>query len=254
MKQPIRVGLIAEGEAELGPSIPYITPQDGGKVIDESEEGALHTLIRRELIADDFSGCQFVQRHPSLHESRKGKRRTGHGILNRKYVAQTVIAWQPDEIDIVVLLVDADDLFPQRARELTRVIDTARKNHLDENDQPLLDRSAGGLAIKNFDTWLLADTGKVEEMLEVELPPELPHNLETLPGNQEVRDHAKNILDSSIDQSRYLDQEKEGLRKLRIRWQLAFVVDLSQIRQRCPQGYPGFIEAVSEAAKAVTAT
>jgi hypothetical protein len=31
MKQPIRVGLIAEGEAELGPSIPYIRPQEGAR-------------------------------------------------------------------------------------------------------------------------------------------------------------------------------------------------------------------------------
>ncbi|HEX9924114.1 MAG TPA: DUF4276 family protein [Anaerolineae bacterium] len=223
-------------------------------MIDKSQEGALHTLIRRELEAAGYQGCHFVQRHPSLHETQKGKLQTGHGILNRKYVAQTVIAWQPHEIDIVVWLVDADDLLSQRTRELTGVIDTVRKNHLDENDQPLPDRSTGGLAIKNFDTWLLADTGKVEEILEVELPSGLPRNLEVLPGNREARDHAKNILDSRIDQSRYLAQEKEGLRKLRIRWQLAFVVDLSQIRQRCPQGYPGFIEAVSEAAKAATAT
>ncbi len=92
MKRPIRIGLIAEGSTELGPNIPYIKPQDGGQVIAEAQEGALHTLIRRELMAAGYPGCQFVQRHPSVKETRKGKRRTGYGILVKKYIAQTVIA------------------------------------------------------------------------------------------------------------------------------------------------------------------
>jgi hypothetical protein len=49
MNRRIRIGLIAEGEAELGASIPYINPEDGGKVIERGKEGALHTLIRREI-------------------------------------------------------------------------------------------------------------------------------------------------------------------------------------------------------------
>ena len=43
MNRPIRIGLIAEGEAELGTSIPYIKPEEGGKVIERDKEGALHT-------------------------------------------------------------------------------------------------------------------------------------------------------------------------------------------------------------------
>jgi hypothetical protein len=39
MNRPIRIGLIAEGEAELGASIPYIKPEDGGKVIERNNEG-----------------------------------------------------------------------------------------------------------------------------------------------------------------------------------------------------------------------
>ena len=33
MNRPIRIGLIAEGQTELGPSVPYVKPEDGGKLI-----------------------------------------------------------------------------------------------------------------------------------------------------------------------------------------------------------------------------
>ena len=93
MNRRIRIGLIAEGEAELGASIPYINPEDGGKVIERCREGALHTLIRRELQGIGLD-CDFVQRHPTNHESGLFTRRTGHSILQPKYLAQVVIAWK----------------------------------------------------------------------------------------------------------------------------------------------------------------
>jgi hypothetical protein len=95
MNRPIRIGLIAEGEAELGTSIPYIKPEDGGKVIERRQEGALHTLIRRELESFGLPDCNFVHRHPSIQE-RGIKLRTGHSILDRKYLAQMVISWKPE--------------------------------------------------------------------------------------------------------------------------------------------------------------
>ena len=71
MNRPIRIGLIAEGQTELGSSIPYIKPEDGGKVIPRENEGALHTLVRRELKDAGLSDCNFVHRHPSTKETRK---------------------------------------------------------------------------------------------------------------------------------------------------------------------------------------
>jgi hypothetical protein len=56
MSRSLRIGLIAEGEAELGPSVPYLKPEEGGKPIDPSQEGALHTLIRRELAQINIPG------------------------------------------------------------------------------------------------------------------------------------------------------------------------------------------------------
>ncbi|NEO74696.1 hypothetical protein, partial [Moorena sp. SIO3H5] len=146
MNRGIRIGLIAEGEAELGVSIPYIKPEDGGKIIDREKEGALHTLIRRELTDLGFPDCDFVQRHPSIRENQKKKLRTGHSILDPKYLAQVVIAWKPEEIDMIVILVDADDKLEQRKIDLKRALNRIRDNNLDINDNPISDRSTGGLA------------------------------------------------------------------------------------------------------------
>ncbi len=104
MNRPIRIGLIAEGEAELGESIPYIKPEDGGKVIERSSEGALHTLIRREVESAGLADCDFVQRHPSSSESRCFKRRTGYSVLDPKYLRQVVISWKPEEVDMILIL------------------------------------------------------------------------------------------------------------------------------------------------------
>jgi hypothetical protein len=77
MNRSMRIGLIAEGEAELGSSIPYVKPEEGGKIIDREQEGALHTLIRRELHIHGLPDCDFVHRHPSIKESAKKTLRTG---------------------------------------------------------------------------------------------------------------------------------------------------------------------------------
>ena len=99
MSRPIRIGLIAEGETELGKSVPYIKPEDGGKPIPRENEGALHTLS-----------------------------------------------------------------------------------------------SIGGLAIKNFETWLLADMQTVAQILEVELNP-----IENLENSPETKRKFCNLFDCGFD-------------------------------------------------------
>jgi hypothetical protein len=243
VNRPIRIGLIAEGEAELGPSIPYIKPEDGGKLIDRDAEGALHTLIRRELAAFGWPDCQFVQRHPSLRERQKLTRRTGHSILECKYLAQIVIDWKPEEVDMIVIVVDADDVLTQRQQGLELALNTIRDNHLDVNEQTICDRSAGGLAIKNFDTWLLADTQTVAKILEVELEP---------PENPEELIDAKGVLENAIAASTYLHEEKSNQRPLIAKWKLAFEVNLEVLKTTCSKGYGVFVQDLSTAAQAVT--
>jgi hypothetical protein len=242
VNRPMRIGLIAEGEAELGPSIPYIKPEDGGKLIDRDAEGALHTLIRRELAAFGWPDCQFVQRHPSLRERQKLTRRTGHSILECKYLAQIVIDWKPEEVDMIVIVVDADDVLAQRQRGLEVALNAIRDNHLDVNEQTICDRSAGGLAIKNFDTWLLADTQTVARILEIEL--ETPDNLEKL-------NDTKGVLENAIAVSTYLHEEKSNQRPLIAKWKLAFEVNLEVLKTSCSKGYGTFAQNLSTAAQAV---
>ncbi|MCX5933928.1 MAG: hypothetical protein NTU99_03945 [Pseudanabaena sp. LacPavin_0818_WC45_MAG_42_6] len=241
MNRPIRIGLIAEGEAELGASIPYIKPEDGGKVIERTREGALHTLIRRELQSIGLD-CDFVQRHPTNHESGLFTRRTGHSILQKKYLAQVVIAWKPEEVDMIVIVADADDILPKRQHDLELALAKIRSNHLDTEEKEISDRSAGGLAIRNFETWLLADTQTVSRILGVEI--KKLENLEEL-------ENTKEILVGAISQSSYLDGNTSNQRPLKIRWNLAHYIDLAVIKTHCPNGYAVFTQNLISAVKAV---
>lgn len=242
MSRRIRIGLIAEGEAELGASIPYIKPEDGGKVIERTREGAPHTLIRRELENAGFPDCDFIQRHPSVKESQKRTLRTGHSILDRKYLAQIVILWKPEDVDMILIVVDADDKLDERRKDLESALAAIRDNHLDISEKPISDRSAGGLAIRNFETWLLADTQTVATILGVEL--EKLENLEDL-------DNTKNILENAISQSTYLSEDTSNQRTLQIRWNLGKQIDLAIIKTVCPEGYSAFTQSLLVATKAV---
>jgi hypothetical protein len=242
MSRRIRIGLIAEGEAELGASIPYIKPEDGGKVIAKENEGALHTLIRRELENAGFPHCDFVQRHPSVKERQKLTLRTGHSILDPKYLAQIVILWKPEEIDIILIVADADDKLEQRQIDLERALNKIRDNHLDVNEKLISDCSAGGLAIRNFETWLLADIQTVATVLDVELPQ--LENLEDL-------DNTKDIMEDAIAKSTYFSEDISNQRPLQISWNLAKQIDLATIKTSCPNGYNAFTQSLLVATKAV---
>ena len=242
MSHRIRIGLIAEGEAELGASIPYIKSEDGGKVIERTSEGALHTLIRRELENAGLPDCDFVLRHPSFKEKQKLTLRTGHSILDLKYLAQIVILWKPEDVDIILIVVDADDKLEQRQIDLERALKKIRDNHLDINEKPVSDRSAGGLAIRNFETWLLADTQTVSTILVVEL--EKLENLENL-------NNTKDILENAISKSTYLSEDTSNQRPLQIRWNLDNQIDLATIKTVCPNGYAAFTQSLLVATEAV---
>ena len=241
MNRPIRIGVFGERPTELGKSIPYINPEDGGKVIERCREGALHTLIRREIQSIGLD-CDFVQRHPTNHESGLFARRTGHSILQPKYLAQVVISWKPEEVDMIVIVADADDVLPKRQHDLELALAKIRSNHLDVNENEICDRSAGGLAIRNFETWLLADTQTVSEILGIEI--EKLENLEDL-------ENTKEILENAIAKSTYLDENTSNQRPLQIRWNLANDLDLAIIKTHCPNGYAVFTQNLISAVKVV---
>jgi hypothetical protein len=239
MIRPLRIGLIVEGEAELGSSVPYIKPEEGGKIIEREREGALHTLIRRELNSCGLPDCDFVHRHPSIKEAQKKTLRRGHSILDRKYLAQVVSIWKPEEVDIIVIVVDADDKLFQRRIDLEAALNVIRDNHLDNNERSICDRSIGGLAIKNFEAWLLADPRTISNILGVQV--EQFENTEDL-------DNPKYILENAISQSTYLEGTNNQ-RPLQIRWNLASQIDLDILKTCCPNGYGDFTKYLIEVAK-----
>ncbi len=232
MTRSLRIGLIAEGEVELGPSIPYIKPEDGGKIIDRANEGALHILIRRELTDAGFPDCHFVQRHPTVRERGTGEVRRGYSILESRYLRQVVTVWKPNEIDIVILVVDADDLLEERLRKLVTALEVIRDSHLDHDDNEITDRSLTGLAIRDIETWLIADQETMSDVLKVTI--EDITDFETLT-------RSKTILDDAIEQSNYLaDEPKVNQRRLQVRWSIAHQISLDRLRLNCPQGYGKF--------------
>jgi hypothetical protein len=232
MMRPIRIGLLAEGEAELGASIPYVKPEDGGKVIDRTHEGALHTLIRRELNAAGFPDCEFIQRHPTLREGSKGKVRSGYSILESKYLRQVVSVWKPHEIDMIVLVVDADNILEERDRKLKEALKIIQNNHLDRNQNEVYDRSLTGLAIRDVETWLIADIDTLSKLLNIQIEPlNDPENLI----------QTKGFLDKAIRKSDYLTYGiEDNQRPLRIRWTIAEQLNLEMLKTQCPVGYGTF--------------
>lgn len=177
--------------------------------------------------------------HPSTKELKKFKMRTGHSILDKKYLQQIVIAWKPEEIDAIVIVADADDILPEREKKLELALKTIRSNHLDIYEKPINDKSIGGLAIRNFETWLLADRETIENILKVNIR-EL-NDLETL-------ENTKNILEEAIEKSNYLTEEKNAQRPFQIRWNLVHQINLEKIKEYCPQGYGKFILSLGKVA------
>lgn len=241
MSRPLRIGLLAEGEAELGRSVPYLKPQDGGKAIEESDEGALHALIRRELSEAGVTDCVFVHRHPSIKEKAKGQVRRGHSILQEKYLKQVMATWKPSEIDMVVIVVDSDDELENRQKALKSALATIRATHLDEDEKLITDQSAGGLAIKSLEAWLLSDIDAIQNLLQTTLPESLPELFEDLSADSTDELYAKTLLDNAIEQSDHLADLTPNKRELEIRWEIAKLADLSKIKSRCPQGYGSFV-------------
>lgn len=237
MTRPLRIGLLAEGKTELGNSIFSLTPQEGGKIIPREKEGALHTLIRRELDKIGFA-CDFVHRHPQYPSRKKAKKpmvRQGYTILERKYLQKRVIAWKPQEVDVIIIVVDADNILEERQKKLESALETIRDNHLDINEKPINDKSSGGLAIQNFETWLLADSATVEKTLGVDIP---------RLNNLEDSDKTKRILENAITESMYLSEYNINQRRFQIRWDLAKEIDLAILKKLCPQGSGQFIKSL----------
>jgi hypothetical protein len=209
-----------------------IAPRRESKVIDRTEEGVLHTLVRRELNAAGFPDCEFIQRRPNTTE--RGQFRTGHTIIQPDYLEKAVTAWKPGEIDMIILVVDADDILEDRDRKLKKALEIIQDKHLDHDENKVSDRSLTGLAIRDVETWLIADTDTLSKNFNLKIAP--IQNLENFT-------ETKGILNDAIEQSNYLIQENSiNQRRMKIRWMIAEQINLEALKTQCPQGYRTFAE------------
>lgn len=249
MTRILRIGLLAEGETELGDSIPFVKPQDGGKPIVREKEGALHTLIRRELSLAGLGECEFIQRRPSSQELRKGQVTRGYSIAHKKYVAKTVLAWSTNnDVDLILILIDSDDDIEKRRQEMGVALASVQASHFLNEEMLIENQHAGGLAIRNFETWLLADPSSIQTLFGVSLENTI-EVLENLPSDSNDPLFSKNIFDSIIERSNYNIELSPNKRGMIARWELAQIINLDAIKSQCPEGYNAFISDIVVAAR-----
>ena len=129
-------------------------------------------------------------------------------------------------MDLIIIVADADAILEKRQRDLEIALQTIRDCHLDQDDKPISDRSVGGLAIRDFEAWLLADSETVSRILGEKI--EQITDLENFTNS-------KDTLESAINQSSYINKPL-----LQIKWDLAFEIDLAILKSSCPKGYGAF--------------
>jgi hypothetical protein len=72
-----------------------------------------------------------------------------------------------------------------------------------------------------------------------------------LENNLEDLENTKEILESVIVKSTYLEENTSNQRPLQIRWNLALYIDSAVIKTHCPNGYAVFTQNLLSAVKAV---
>ncbi|MDC0711961.1 DUF4276 family protein [Stigmatella sp. ncwal1] len=145
-----RVVVYAEGAGELAGSKNF--QRAPGAALTEEELGSAHLLVRRclEKVRDlDASGIRFEE------PLRTGRGKLARGsILHSPATLRPLLLWADParQPDLAVVLVDADG-------------DDARQGLLDSSLQGIPVESVVGVAIQEFETWLLADPNALEEVL-----------------------------------------------------------------------------------------
>lgn len=214
----MRVVLYGEGTGELGGTLTQLpTP---GRPLENEMLGAAHIIVKRalcELAGRDPSGIRF-----DSPQRVRGRLPRGSDLLHAASLRQlTVWPWPEQKPELVVVLVDADGEKQRR---------TLVQGHLAAATVP----AVVGVAIQEFEAWLIADSGAVSEFLGCE-PPIDPSRLSN-PERLSPRE-AKSILQQWIAGSENAPEEERVTRR-----RIAGSIDLEVLRSRCK----AFADFVSE--------
>ena len=205
----MKVLIVAEGIHELGDSA---APERG----DESNHaGALQTLVRRLLPGD----IEFIKRAFKSRDVQPTAMR-GKGSKLRKRILLWFRYAERHECDAVIILVDEDD-DPRRRPEM----ESARVQ------LGIRIRRACGLAIREFDAWIIADEGALSAAL--------GSTVDCQPAPERIR-NPKRVFEELHEASAC---------KLWPRHVYAAVmekVNLELLAKRCPRGFAPFAAMVRQ--------
>jgi hypothetical protein len=199
----IRVVVHAEGSKETGAITLRPRP---GSALTEDQLGAAHIRVRRSLVADTGAPEAAIRLVEPLRLP-TGRVARGSSLLDRDSLRK-LLAWPVRETrpDLAVLIVDADGK-PDRRRALcewTR----------DAMFQPVI-----GVAVQEFEAWLVADDVAVGTALRSGFPtPAEPESM--APGE------GKRLLEAAI--------ARLGADSQQVRRTVASLADLDRVAKRAP--------------------
>lgn len=191
----MRVLLVSEGRHELG---------------DGSEPGALELLVRRLLKRDLHVECDRFA---------SGALHAVHGGKTKKYFKRA-LAWMKhagrEGFDAVIVVIDDDDE-PRRRQQF----DDAQESSF------CAIRRALGVAVREFDAWILADERSLSGVLGMPVEPQ--DDVERLSDPKQV---CRGLLDRS--------ERKGGITPTKMYAQVAQEANLDTLIKRCPTGFAPF--------------
>jgi uncharacterized protein DUF4276 len=161
----LSVALYAEGAGETrGEQTLLPAP---GQVLDESHLGPVHRLLRRVISAERHLPETAISFMSPLRV--RGRIPRGSDFLHRLFLRQ-LLTWFPEHPspDLAIVIVDADG-------------NPSRKHDLEEWTKGLPVPRVIGLAVNEFEAWLIADHVSVASLLAT--VPQTPPNPESMaPG------------------------------------------------------------------------
>lgn len=195
----LRIVLYVEGPGESSGDISLLPAP--GEELDESHLGAAHRLIQR-CAADLSSAPEDAIRFLSPLRLRTGRVARGSTFLERQSLRQLLTWPSPNRRpNVAVVLVDADG-------------DTARRATLLKHVHDVSVPSVVGVAVQEFESWLIADHGAVASAFAP--PPPQPPQIEMMKARE-----AKGLLD------KWTSESSSGATAAQVRMTLARTARLS---------------------------
>lgn len=200
-----RVVVYAEGQGELAGSMRH--DHAPGSPLSEQELGPAHLLVRRCLESARELDPSVVRFEEPLRTGR-GRRPRGSDLHNGDALRRLLLwADESKQPDLAVVFVDADG-------------DEKRQGYLDTSVQGIPVDAVVGVAIEEFEAWLIADAEALKSVFRQPLaPPKSPERL--------GRRRAKELL------QQWCEQHGRSRDAGDIRGQLALLSDLETLSRQC---------------------